>query len=164
MKSTPYPETVITPFFGLFLLLTVLSFLLPLSYGEPGTIDFIQYWRSWHLMSEGRNPYDFELSAATQDAITKAHDPLIVSWRQGLYSPLSLAASPVRKFGDVVAIMANFTPCDNHDCCASWARDSSAQNTSLHHDIGALFPRIVIDVLGTTRTAGSDIFCPISIL
>ena len=32
--------------------------LVPFQPGSFGTLDFIQYWSAWRLMSNGQNPYD----------------------------------------------------------------------------------------------------------
>jgi hypothetical protein len=36
---------------------------------EFGTIDFVQYWSAYQLMISGRNPYDPQLTLATQCAV-----------------------------------------------------------------------------------------------
>jgi hypothetical protein len=41
----------------------------PANYGDLGTNDFIQYWRSWEALRRGLNPYDPEVLATFHDKI-----------------------------------------------------------------------------------------------
>lgn len=70
----------IVALFGIALTLHVISTHFPLAYGSFGTIDFIQYWRSWHMLLEGNNPYDHALVSARHYAMFDTSIPLVVSW------------------------------------------------------------------------------------
>jgi hypothetical protein len=61
------------------LLAVVFSFF-TLHAGDPGTLDFIQYWSAWQLMRQGSNPYDAEQLAQIQFALRQFSDQLIFSW------------------------------------------------------------------------------------
>ena len=61
-------------------LVGVILTLVPFQPESFGTVDFIQYWSAWRLMSHGQNPYDPELLYATQAALTPHLTGLIFSW------------------------------------------------------------------------------------
>ena len=54
--------------------------LVPFQPESFGTIDFIQYWSAWRLISSGQNPYDPGLLYETQMALMPTLSELIFSW------------------------------------------------------------------------------------
>jgi hypothetical protein len=62
------------------IVLHVISALFPLDYGSFGTIDFIQYWRSWGILVGDKNPYDHALVSAQHFMNVDSSTPLVVSW------------------------------------------------------------------------------------
>ena len=52
----------------------------PLQSDSFGTIDFIQYWSAWQLMTHGQNPYDPTLLHQTEEALRANPSGLIYSW------------------------------------------------------------------------------------
>lgn len=60
--------------------LGLVSWLFPSQYGDVGTIDFVQYWRSWHLLSLNKNPYDLALAKSVDASMTRVPQDFIISW------------------------------------------------------------------------------------
>ena len=80
-QSAPHTELVDwSPYPVLFLALAIALMLYPLHVGSFGTLDFIQYWTAWDLMSQGKNPYDSTLLSEAQVALTSGAAPLVYSW------------------------------------------------------------------------------------
>ncbi len=52
----------------------------PLQNDSFGTIDFIQYWSAWQLMTRGQNPYDPVLLHQTEEALRAIPSGLVYSW------------------------------------------------------------------------------------
>ena len=47
---------------------------------SPGTLDFMEYWSAWHLMSSGQNPYDSGLMYATQVELGASEGLPVMMW------------------------------------------------------------------------------------
>ena len=98
---------------ALFLLLIVfvaISLCLPLPYGSFGTIDFIQYWRSWNMLSEGGNPYNPALAAAYQQAQTHETTGFAISWNPPwTFVLLAPIASPPFETAAMLWVLIQFT-------------------------------------------------------
>lgn len=60
--------------------LAVVLYFAPLQNGAFATIDFLQYWSAWSLMSQGVNPYDPYLLLGAQSGLSSPSSPLIFSW------------------------------------------------------------------------------------
>lgn len=68
---------------GLFLLFLYSSTVLlnlGLSFGGPGTVDFIQYWSAFQLWISGKNPYDPELILGLQQQLGLVDTKPITLW------------------------------------------------------------------------------------
>ncbi|MEY4667975.1 MAG: hypothetical protein RL518_674 [Pseudomonadota bacterium] len=59
---------------------TILLALYPLKPGSFGTLDFVQYWSAWHLMLQGKSPYDPAPLSTLQATLTYSSVDVIYSW------------------------------------------------------------------------------------
>jgi hypothetical protein len=75
-----YSEASWGPYAVILALVGVLLALVPFQSQSFGTIDFIQYWSAWRLISTGANPYDPELLHETQAALVANTPALVFSW------------------------------------------------------------------------------------
>ena len=102
--------------------LALVSWLYPLHYGSVGTIDFVQYWRSWHLLWLDKNPYDLNLAKSFESSLANVPQHLLMSWNPpwtftlvspvlfmsfGSFSVVALV-SVIRAIGNVVAVAPVF--------------------------------------------------------
>jgi len=63
-----------------FACLVIVLLLVPLQPNSFGTVDFVQYWSAWDLMSHGKNPYDPTALLTIQRTIASGNDSLVFSW------------------------------------------------------------------------------------
>jgi Glycosyltransferase family 87 len=63
-----------------FACLVIVLLFVPLQPNSFGTLDFVQYWSAWDLMSHGENPYDPATLLATQRSIASGNESLVFSW------------------------------------------------------------------------------------
>lgn len=54
--------------------------LFPLPYGSFGTIDFLQYWHSWNILLEGKNPYDPNLATSHEHGLAHLPKSRFLAW------------------------------------------------------------------------------------
>lgn len=58
--------------------------------GDPGTVDFIQYWSAFQLLIEGRNPYDGAAMHVVQAAVGQSPNFTTLMWNPP-WTPVVLA-------------------------------------------------------------------------
>lgn len=79
MKSLLF-SAAIAAFFLIGYLVSPLLNGVGLPFGTDGTIDFIQYWSAWRILSDGGNPYDDRLMHAVQVSVGQAVGTTTMMW------------------------------------------------------------------------------------
>lgn len=82
------------------------------NYGDFGTLDFIQYWSSFHLLQSGQNPYAYPLLESLQRGMGNSGDIILMwnpPWLLLIFYPILMLpfgeAARVWLYADLIALV-----------------------------------------------------------
>ena len=89
-------------------LLSLIDIGLQINVGHPGTIDFVQYWAAFQLLTEGRNPYEAEAMHAIQLTVGQSTALTTLMWNPP-WTPILLAPLLFLPFPSAVVLWFIFS-------------------------------------------------------